>query len=88
MRLIDADAYKKYLEENWIVANYDAIDAQPAIDAEEVVRCKYCKHLFDGTHNPNCCEVLMRKAKWIIEITVDLNWHCASGERKEDENSI
>lgn len=36
MRLIDADAYKKYLDENWIVANYDAIDAQPTIDAVEV----------------------------------------------------
>ena len=42
MRLIDADAYKKYLDENWIVANYDAIDAQPTIDAFEVVRCKDC----------------------------------------------
>ena len=44
MRLIDADAYKKYLDDNWIVANHDAIDAQPTIDAVEVVRCKDCKH--------------------------------------------
>lgn len=43
MRLIDADAYKKYLDDNWIVANYDAIDAQPTIDAVEVVRCKDCR---------------------------------------------
>lgn len=43
MRLIDADAYKKYLDDNWIVANHDAIDAQPTIDAVEVVRCKDCK---------------------------------------------
>lgn len=51
----------------------------------EIVRCKDCKHLFDGEHNANCCEVLMKKAKWLTEITVDMNWYCADGERREDE---
>lgn len=51
----------------------------------EIVRCEDCKHLFDGEHNANCCEVLMRKAKWLTEITVDMNWYCADGERRRGE---
>ena len=51
----------------------------------EIVRCEDCKHLFDGEHNANCCEVLMRKAKWLTEITVDMNWSCADGERRRGE---
>lgn len=35
MRLIDADAYKKYLEDEWIPANFDAIDAQPTIEPKQ-----------------------------------------------------
>ena len=58
----------------------------PKDDAVEIVLCKDCKHLFDGEHNANCCEVLMKKAKWLTEITVDMNWHCADGERREDDN--
>ena len=65
----------------------NAIKRIPAIDAIEVVRCKDCKHLFDGEHNANCCEVLMEKAKWLIEITVDENWYCADGERRTDERA-
>ena len=30
-RLIDADAYEKYLKDNWIPANLNALDAQPTI---------------------------------------------------------
>lgn len=43
MRLIDADALKQYCEEHWIPTNFDAIDAQPTVDAVPVVRCKNCK---------------------------------------------
>lgn len=32
-RLIDADKYKEYLDEHWIPANHDAINAQPTVDA-------------------------------------------------------
>lgn len=59
---------------------FDAPSAEP-----EIVRCEDCKHLFDGEHNANCCEVLMRKAKWLTEITVDMNWSCADGERRTDD---
>lgn len=60
-------------------------DSNPIKVEGELVHCKDCKHLFDGTHNANCCEVLMRKAKWVIEITVDLDWYCAEGKRKKDD---
>lgn len=61
------------------------IKIQPAVDAVPVVRCKDCKHLFDGEHNANCCAVLMEKAKWITEITVDENGYCYDGKRRDDD---
>lgn len=47
----------------------------------EIVRCKDCKHLFDGEHTKNCCDVLMEKAGWLKEISVSPDWFCADGER-------
>lgn len=46
-RLIDADRFKNWLMENYVL--YDGcrslkdIDAQPTVDAVSVVRCKDCK---------------------------------------------
>ena len=40
-RYIDADAYKKYLDENWVPANYDAIDAQPLADVAPVIHAHW-----------------------------------------------
>lgn len=62
----------------------DNLDNMPTIDAVPVVRCKDCKNLFDGEHNANCCAVLMEKAKWITEITVDENGYCNDGKRRDD----
>lgn len=42
-RLIDADALIKYLNDNRIASNSDAINEQPT-----VVRCKDCKYRTDG----------------------------------------
>ena len=67
--IIDWKAIEEYLSQHDIV---------------EVVRCKDCKHLFDGEHNANCCAVLMEKAKWIMEITVDENGYCNDGKRRDD----
>lgn len=50
--------------------------------SELVVRCKDCKHLFDGEHTENCCDVLMEKAGWLKEISVSPDWFCADGERR------
>ena len=78
MRLIDADAYKKYLDENWIVANYNAIDAQPTIEAEPVIRCKDCKYRdADGY-----CQVLGDMfIHWEDWTPVPDDFFCARGTR-------
>lgn len=44
MRLIDADALIKYLDDNRIPSNIDAINKQPTVDAVPVVRCIEYKH--------------------------------------------
>lgn len=49
-------------------------------EQEAVVRCKDCKHLFNGEHTENCCDVLMEKADWQVEISVNPDWFCADGE--------
>lgn len=49
----------------------------------QVVLCKDCKHLFDGEHTDNCCDVLMEKTGWLKEISVSLDWFCADGERRD-----
>ena len=53
---------------------------------ETVVRCKDCKHLFDGEHTKNCCDALMEKAGWLKEIAVSQDWFCADGERQDDDD--
>lgn len=52
-------------------------------DRKELVRCMDCKHLFDGEHTENCCDVLMEKTGWLKEIPVSPDWFCADGKRKE-----
>ena len=49
---------------------------------KELVRCKDCKHRYNGETLHNCCEVLMAMSNWLIEIPVEDDWHCGSGERK------
>ena len=88
MRLGDLDAVKKRMGEFWFgdpaveLFVDDLVDGTPTIDAVPVVRCKDCKHHFDGEHTDKCCEVLMEKAKWQIEIVTDDDWFCADGEKK------
>lgn len=53
------------------------------VPVKELVRCAECKHLFDGEHTENCCDVLMEKAGWLKEISVSTDWFCADGEHKE-----
>lgn len=52
------------------------------VEQRELVRCAECKHLFDSEHTENCCDVLMEKADWLVEISVNPDWFCANGERK------
>ena len=84
MRLIDIDAMEQdvYHIGNKPIIEWKDVQKQSTIDAVPVIRCKDCTHLFDGSYRNNCCEVLMEKAKWVQEITVDDNWYCKDGERK------
>ena len=89
MRLIDADRLIDEFEDT--VGSPIArtrlklqVQNQPTIDAVEVVRCKDCKHRFNGEHHDNCCDVLMEKVKWTFEVTVEPDWFCADGERRND----
>ena len=51
MRLIDADAWKADIDENYVFTGFkelredviQSIDAQPTVDAVPVIRCKDCK---------------------------------------------
>jgi len=55
-------------------------------DLVAVVRCKDCKHRFDGEHMANCCEELMIMTGWLTEIPVDPNGFCHKGERKDGDD--
>ena len=88
-KLIDADKIKAYLQKNSVNHTLADIDAQPTVDAVEVVRCKDCKWYEieqlkrDGTddkrYKPSVCVIGAyaepRKA----------DWYCADGERREDD---
>lgn len=79
---------KEYDHERGCCPRFGKVIAETVEEVKQnlqIIRCEECKHLFDGEHNKNCCEVLMEKAKWLTEITVDMNWHCADGERRTDE---
>ena len=54
------------------------------VEKTNVVRCKDCKHRFNGEHHDNCCDVLMGKVKWTFEVTVEPDWFCADGERRTE----
>ena len=77
-RYIDADAYIKYCEDEWIPLNIDAVNAQPTADVVEVVRCKDCKHFYDGIYD---VEYWMECDEYRIALSSD-EWFCADGERK------
>lgn len=77
---------KEYDQERHCCPRWNRVIRQTLKDVEnKIVRCKDCKHLFDGEYNAKCCELLMGRAKWLTEITVDMNWYCTDGERRTDE---
>lgn len=58
------------------------LENAPAADVAEVVRCRDCKNLCVGG-------VWFGDARWgckILEVSVDLDFFCGFGERKEDEH--
>lgn len=74
----------------WQHADYYALTMESALallkEQPDIVRCMGCKHLFDGEHTENCCEVLMEKAGWLKEISVSPDWFCADGERRQEDD--
>ena len=54
---------------------------------QPLVRCKDCKHRFDGEHMANCCEELMIMTGWLTEIPDDPNGFCSKGERKDGDGN-
>ena len=63
-------------------STFDIVLKEPAADVAEVVRCRDCKNLCVGG-------VWFGDARWgckILEVSVDLDFFCGFGERKEDEH--
>ena len=79
-RLIDVDKFKAYMQEKYLLFDHtlEDIDAQPTIDAVEVVRCKDCKHyvpVLDTEGGGECTDVR-------YELFTTPEDYCAWGERK------
>lgn len=78
-KLIDDDKFNAYLQKNSVNHTLADIDAQPTVDAVEVVRCKDCKW---GTPHPEGDEY----TKCFKLCTTFFSGHyCAWGERREDD---
>lgn len=91
-RLIYASVLKKALSVLFEKKSFgyvvDIINAQPTVDAVEVVRCKDCKWFEsaqlkrDGTddkrYKPSVC------VKGTFAKVRKADWYCADGERRED----
>ena len=82
-RLIDADVFKAYMQDKYVLFDNTLadIDAQPTVDAVEVIRCKECIHSVMTTngevkyckkHDPLCRNKLY----------YDADFFCADGDRK------
>ena len=75
MRLIDADALQDFIDRNSDNFTKDwssgavmfAVDAQPTVDAVEVVRCKDCRWYSKGI----CREPHWQNTEWDIEVEED-----------------
>ena len=89
-RLIDVDALKKDLSENYTFYGigqlmndfYEALDSAPSID---IVRCKECKN----REKYPCGDIEFYECSHLrlygTKVGVEDDWFCADGERKENE---
>ena len=80
-KLIDADTIKAYLQKNSVNHTLTDIDAQPTVDAVEVVRCKDC-FLCETRQTANYLPFLYCK---FHDCSVLGDFYCFWGIRKEDE---
>lgn len=80
MRLIDADALVKALNESGVPYRADVqevLDAQPTIDAVPVVRCKDCKWWTEWANGTGSCNRFT--LDWI---GTDADDFCSMGEKR------
>ena len=95
MRLIDADALLERMKKDPLfplVERYGVsgvIDAEPTVDAVEVVRCEDCRH-WVGKHRSQCpvkCKTFGYCDLWEQYVGNGEKFFCAYGERREDGRS-
>ena len=86
MRLIDADALKQLITKRnhiWDIVTdscgrglTEIIDSLPAIDAVEVVRCRYCENRrYSEFNDAYFCDIL--------GVIVEDDFFCKDGEKKQ-----
>lgn len=82
MRLIDADKFKAYMQDKYLLFDHTLvdIDAQPAVDAEPVVRCKDCRWGREACGNIECSADLN-----LLPEYHGYDWYCPNGERRKNE---
>lgn len=78
MRLIDADAADKWMQQNNAFIDSAILKAIPTIDAVPVVRCRECVYATRPGNNIVYCDNFER------DMMPDD--YCSVGERKEDDH--
>ena len=74
-KLIDDDKFNAYLQKNSVNHTLADIDAQPTVDAVEVVRCKDCIHYWKNETSDDVAVCLASPKD---------DAFCSEGERRED----
>lgn len=89
MRMINADDLEQALREAGLMevikddcSKCTSAWGVPIVDAEEVVRCKDCKHRDPEDHK--CDSGALERAGCVFPVADD--YFCSWGERREDEN--
>jgi len=85
MRLIDADRFKNWIMDRYICFDHtlDDIDAQPTVDAVQVVRCKDCRFQDKGRNESESWN-LCGYRPWLHVPTEDEHY-CGYAERRADD---
>lgn len=80
-RLISADKFKAYMQDKYLLFDHTLadIDAQPTVDAVEVVRCKDCKWF----NHPGCAVRIVDESDKPNPFD-----YCAWGEKKMSDRLI
>lgn len=85
MRLIDADAYLKYCEENWVPLNEDVVNAQPIVDVAPVVYAKWEDGRCTNCHTDKPIVTVSVEQGYIHQYQGKLNYcpNCGAKMREE-----